>query len=132
MASVKKFNGTGKRKSSAARVTLIPGDGQFVINGRDGLEKYFGRATSRMVILQPFEVTGNLGKFNVTATLTGGGPSGQAGALRHGISRALLAMNPDYRKPLRKAGFLTRDARVKERKKYGLRGARKATQYSKR
>lgn len=132
MASVKKFNGTGKRKSSAARVILSPGDGQFNINGRDGLENYFGRATSRMVILQPFEVTGNLGKFNVQATLTGGGPSGQAGALRHGISRALLAMNPDYRKPLRKAGFLTRDARVKERKKYGLRGARKATQYSKR
>lgn len=132
MASVKKFNGTGKRKSAAARVILCPGDGQFIINGREGLDKYFGRATSRMVILQPFEVTGNLGKFNVQATLTGGGPQGQAGALRHGISRALLAMNPDYRKPLRKAGFLTRDARVKERKKYGLRGARKATQYSKR
>ncbi|MDL1872040.1 30S ribosomal protein S9 [Deltaproteobacteria bacterium PRO3] len=132
MASVKKFNGTGKRKSAAARVILSPGDGQFTINGREGLDNYFGRATSRMVILQPFEVTGNLGKFNVQATLTGGGPQGQAGALRHGISRALLAMNPDYRKPLRKAGFLTRDARVKERKKYGLRGARKATQYSKR
>lgn len=132
MASIKKFNGTGKRKSSAARVTLVPGDGKFTINGREGLESYFGRPTSRMVVLQPFEVTGNLGKFNVAATLTGGGPSGQAGALRHGISRALLAMNPDYRKPLRKAGFLTRDARVKERKKYGLRGARKATQYSKR
>ncbi len=132
MASVKKFNGTGKRKSAAARVILSPGDGAFTINGREGLDNYFGRATSRMVILQPFEVTGNLGKFNVQATLTGGGPQGQAGALRHGISRALLAMNPDYRKPLRKAGFLTRDARVKERKKYGLRGARKATQYSKR
>ena len=132
MASVKKFNGTGKRKSSAARVILSPGDGQFTINGRDGLENYFGRSTSRMVILQPFEVTGNLGKFNVQATLTGGGPSGQAGALRHGISRALLAMNPDYRKPLRKAGFLTRDARVKERKKYGLRSARKREQFSKR
>jgi len=133
MASVKKFQGTGKRKSSAARVIISPGDGKFTINGREGgLEGYFGRSTSRMVILQPFEVTGNLGKFNVQATLAGGGPSGQAGALRHGISRALLAMNPDYRKPLRKAGFLTRDARVKERKKYGLRGARKATQYSKR
>ncbi|MCE9624161.1 MAG: 30S ribosomal protein S9 [Deltaproteobacteria bacterium] len=115
MASVKKFQGTGKRKSSAARVIISPGDGKFTINGREGgLEGYFGRSTSRMVILQPFEVTGNLGKFNVQ------------------ISRALLAMNPDYRKPLRKAGFLTRDARVKERKKYGLRGARKATQYSKR
>jgi len=133
MAITKKFNGTGKRKSSAARIILSPGDGQFVINGREGgLEGYFGRSTSRMVILQPFEVTGNMNKFNVQATLTGGGLSGQAGALRHGISRALLAMNPDYRKPLRKAGFLTRDARVKERKKYGLRGARKRTQYSKR
>jgi len=132
MASPKKFIGTGKRKSSAARVMINPGDGKFNINGRDGLENYFGRATSRMVILQPFEVTGNLGKFDVHATLSGGGLSGQAGALRHGISRALLSMNPDYRKPLRKAGFLTRDARTKERKKYGVRGARKRTQYSKR
>ncbi|HCU25022.1 MAG TPA: 30S ribosomal protein S9 [Deltaproteobacteria bacterium] len=132
MASVKRFTGTGKRKSSAARVTINPGEGKFKINGREGLENYFGRATSRMVVLQPLEVTGNLGKFDVEATLCGGGLSGQAGALRHGISRALLSMNPDYRKPLRKSGFLTRDARTKERKKYGLRGARKRTQYSKR
>ena len=132
MASIKKFIGLGKRKSSIARVIISPGDGGFVINGRKGLESYFGRATSRMLVMQPFEVTGNLGKFDVQASLNGGGLSGQAGALRHGISRALLMMNPDYRKPLRKSGFLTRDARTKERKKYGLRGARKATQYSKR
>ncbi len=132
MASIKKFSGTGKRKTSVARVTITPGDGKFKINERDGLENYFGRATSRMVVLQPFEVTGNVGKFDVQVAINGGGLSGQAGALRHGISRALLSMNPDYRKPLRKAGFLTRDARIKERKKYGLRKARKATQYSKR
>jgi small subunit ribosomal protein S9 len=113
-------------------VIISPGDGKFTLNEREGLESYFGRATSRMVVLQPFEVTGNLNKFDVVASLHGGGLSGQAGALRHGLSRALLSMNPDYRKPLRKAGFLTRDARVKERKKYGLRKARKATQYSKR
>ncbi len=132
MASVKTFNGTGKRKNAIARVMMTPGEGKFTLNGRDGLEAFFGRATSRMIILQPFEVTGNTGKFNVQAILEGGGLSGQAEALRHGISRALLAMNPDYRKPLRKSGFLTRDSRVKERKKYGLRKARKATQYSKR
>jgi len=132
MASIKKFCGTGKRKSSVARVIISPGDGKFTINEREGLESYFGRPTSRMIVLQPFEVTGSVNKFDVQATLAGGGSSGQAGALRHGISRALLSMNPDYRKPLRKAGFLTRDARIKERKKYGLRKARKATQYSKR
>jgi small subunit ribosomal protein S9 len=132
MASVKKFFGTGKRKNSVARVIISPGDGKFEVNGRETLEAYFGRATSRMVVLQPFEVTGNIGKFDVEATLTGGGLSGQAGALRHSISRALLSMNPDYRKPLRKAGFLTRDARIKERKKYGLHKARKRPQYSKR
>lgn len=132
MTTAKSFIGTGKRKNSIARVQITPGDGQFAINGRDKLEAYFGRATSRMIILQPFEATGNAGKFNVTANLHGGGISGQAEALRHGISRALLAMNPDYRKPLRKAGFLTRDSRIKERKKCGLKKARKATQYSKR
>ncbi len=132
MSTPKKFYGTGKRKNSIARVTITPGEGKFLINGRVGLESYFGRATSRMVILQPFEVTGNVGKFDVVVSLQGGGLSGQSGAFRHGISKALLEMNPDYRKPLRKAGFLTRDARVKERKKYGLHKARKATQYSKR
>jgi len=132
MAAIKSFQGTGKRKLSIARVQLKPGEGKFSINGRDKLEAYFGRATSRMIILQPFEVTGNVDKFDVTANLRGGGISGQAEALRHGISKALLAMNPDYRKPLRKAGFITRDSRIKERKKYGLKKARKATQYSKR
>jgi small subunit ribosomal protein S9 len=132
MTANKRFYGTGKRKNAIARVYLIPGEGKFQINNRDTIEAYFGRATARMIIHQPFEVTGNVGKFDVTAHLLGGGISGQAEALRHGISRALLTMNPDYRKPLRKAGFLTRDSRVKERKKYGLRKARKATQYSKR
>jgi small subunit ribosomal protein S9 len=132
MTANKRFYGTGKRKNAIARVYLIPGDGKFQLNDRTTLEAYFGRATARMIIHQPFEVTGNVGKFDVTAHLIGGGIAGQAEALRHGISRALLAMNPDYRKPLRKAGFLTRDSRVKERKKYGLRKARKASQYSKR
>lgn len=132
MATIKKFIGTGKRKSSVARVIISPGEGRFIVNGREGLESYFGRATSRMIVMQPLEVTGNVGRFDISVRLSGGGLSGQAGALRHGISRALLSMNPDYRRPLRKAGFLTRDARTKERKKYGLRGARKATQYSKR
>jgi small subunit ribosomal protein S9 len=132
MATVKKFSGTGKRKNAIARVTLVPGEGKFSINGKHDLGKYFGRATSQMIVQQPFEVTGNTNKFDVQANLCGGGLSGQAEALRHGVSRALLAMNPDYRKPLRKAGFLTRDSRVIERKKYGLRKARKATQYSKR
>lgn len=132
MTANKRFYGTGKRKNAIARVYLIPGEGKFHINDRENIEAYFGRATAKMIIHQPFEVTGNVGKFDVTAHLLGGGIAGQAEALRHGISRALLAMNPDYRKPLRKAGFLTRDSRVKERKKYGLRKARKATQYSKR
>ena len=131
-ATVKRFFGTGKRKTSVARVHLVPGNGKFTINEREGLESYFGRPTLRMIALQPFETTGNVGKFDVIATLHGGGLSGQAGALRHSISRALLALNPDYRKPLRKGGFLTRDSRKKERKKYGRRGARRSTQYSKR
>lgn len=132
MVSNKKFNGTGRRKTSAARVIITPGTGKFLINTRDGLENYFGRATLRMIILQPFETTGNIGKFDVVASLQGGGLSGQAGALRHGISRALLALNPDYRKPLRKSDFLTRDSRRKERKKYGRHGARRRPQFSKR
>lgn len=132
MSAAKKFYGTGKRKNAIARVYIKPGDGKFQLNGNAALEEYFGRATSRMIVMQPIETTGNVGKFDVQAQLHGGGISGQAEALRHGISRALLLMNPDYRKPLRKAGFLTRDSRVKERKKYGLKKARKATQYSKR
>lgn len=132
MASIKRFFGTGRRKTSAARVILMPGTGKFIVNEREGLENYFGRSTLRMIILQPFEITGNVGKFDVVASLSGGGLTGQAGALRHGISRALLALNPDYRKPLRKGDFLTRDSRRKERKKYGRHGARRRPQYSKR
>jgi len=132
MVSTRKFNGTGRRKTSAARVIITPGTGEFVINEREGLENYFGRASLRSIILQPFETTGNTGKFDVVASLDGGGLSGQAGALRHGISRALLALNPDYRKPLRKGDFLTSDSRRKERKKYGHHGARRRPQYSKR
>ena len=128
----KQFYGTGKRKAAIARVRILPGEGKFTINGQYSLDEYFKRAIYAMVIVQPFEATGNLGRFDVLATLEGGGTSGQAEALRHGISRALLDLNADYRKPLRRGGFLTRDPRVKERKKYGLRKARKATQYSKR
>lgn len=132
MSTVKKFSGTGKRKNAIVRVGIQPGEGKFTINGKKNLQEYFGRATAKMIIMQPFEATGNTEKFDVQANCQGGGLAGQAEALRHGISRALLAMNPDYRKPLRKAGFLTRDSRIKERKKYGLKKARKATQYSKR
>ncbi|MCP5468447.1 MAG: 30S ribosomal protein S9 [Deltaproteobacteria bacterium] len=132
MTQAKRFQGTGKRKNSVARVILSPGEGKFSINQRDSIDAYFGRATSKMIIMQPLEVTGNQDKFNISARLNGGGLSGQAEALRNGIAKALLAMNPDYRKPLRKSGFLTRDSRIKERKKYGLRKARKATQFSKR
>ena len=128
----KQFYGTGKRKAAIARVRILPGEGKFTINGQYSLDEYFKRAIYAMVIVQPFEATGNLGRFDVLATLEGGGTSGQAEALRHGISRALLDLNADYRKPLRRGGFLTRDPRVKERKKYGLLKARKATQYSKR
>jgi len=131
MASPKRFIGTGRRKTSVARVFLTPGTGKFIVNNKD-LEHYFTLPTLRMVVLQPFETTGNVSKFDVYATLEGGGLSGQAGALRHGISRALLSVNPDYRRPLRKNEFLTRDSRRKERKKYGKRGARRSTQYSKR
>ena len=127
----KRFFGVGKRKSAVARLYLSPGTGEILVNERP-FEQYFGRATLRMVILQPMEVTGNVGKFNVTATVFGSGPSGQAQALRHGISKALLSLNPDYRKPLHKNGYLTRDSRKVERKKYGHRKARKSTQYSKR
>ena len=127
----KRFFGVGKRKSAVARLYLSPGTGEILVNQRP-FEQYFGRATLRMVILQPMEVTGNLGKFNVNATIFGSGPSGQAQALRHGISKALLSLNPDYRKPLHTNGYLTRDSRKVERKKYGHRKARKSTQYSKR
>ena len=123
--------GTGRRKSSVARVHLIPnGTGSITINGRD-IEEYFGLETLKMVVRQPLNTTGTIGKVDVEATVTGGGVTGQAGALRHGIARALLAAG-DYRAELKKAGYLTRDARMVERKKYGLKKARKRPQFSKR
>jgi len=124
--------GTGRRKSSVARVRVYPnGSGNITINGRD-VEEYFGLETLKMVVRQPLNATETLGKVDIIATVEGGGVSGQAGALRHGISRALLLVNPEYRAILKKAGFLTRDPRMKERKKYGLKAARRAPQFSKR
>ena len=125
------FWANGKRKSAIARVRLKPGNGTIIVNKRPS-DEYFGRATSRMIIQQAFEVTGTVEKFDVTVNVDGSGLSSQAGALRHGISRALIAMNPDLRKPLKAAGFLTRDAREKERRKVGCRKARRRPQYSKR
>jgi len=122
---------TGRRKRSRARVRLKKGDGQFAINGRT-LEEYFARETSTMIIKRPFEATETLGKFDVFANVSGGGTTGQAGALRHGIARALLAYDPALKPALRKGGFLTRDPRMKERKKYGQKGARARFQFSKR
>ena len=124
--------GTGRRKSSVARVRVYPnGSGNITINGRD-IEEYFGLETLKMVVRQPLNETNTLGKVDIVATVAGGGVSGQAGALRHGISRALLLVNPEFRPALKKAGFLTRDPRMKERKKYGLKAARRAPQFSKR
>ncbi len=123
--------GTGRRKTSAARVFLTSGNGDISVNDRT-LENFFGRETSRMVIRQPLEVTEMLEKVDIRITVKGGGSSGQAGAIRHGISRALVDYNEELRPALRSAGFLTRDARMVERKKVGLHKARKATQYSKR
>ena len=124
--------GTGRRKSSVARVHLFEnGSGNITINGRD-IEEYFGLETLKMVVRQPLAATDTLGKVDIVATVEGGGVSGQAGALRHGISRALLEMNAEYRPTLKAAGFLTRDPRMKERKKYGLKAARRAPQFSKR
>jgi len=122
---------TGKRKTSIARVWMEPGEGKFSVNER-GIKEFFGRETCEMIVLQPFEVTGTQSKFDVTANVRGGGMSGQSSAIRHGISKALLQYNPEYKDALKKAGFLTRDSRVKERKKYGRRGARRRPQYSKR
>ena len=124
--------GTGRRKSSVARVHLFPnGTGSITINGRD-VEEYFGLETLKMVVRQPLNTTGVVGKVDIEATVTGGGVTGQAGALRHGISRALLELDPEFRPALKAAGFLTRDPRMKERKKYGLKAARRAPQFSKR
>jgi small subunit ribosomal protein S9 len=122
---------TGKRKTSIARVWIEPGEGKFVVNER-ALKEYFGRETSEMVALQAFDITGTRNQFDVTINVHGGGESGQSGAIRHGIAKALLQYNADFKDVLKKAGFLTRDSRVKERKKYGRRGARRRPQYSKR
>ena len=124
--------GTGRRKSSVARVHLFEGgNGTITINGRD-IDEYFGLETLKMVVRQPLEATGTVGKVDISATVSGGGVSGQAGALRHGIARALLSVDPAYRTILKQAGFLTRDPRMKERKKYGIKAARRAPQFSKR
>ncbi len=122
---------TGRRKESIARVRLKPGTGEFEVNERT-LDQYFGRATSKMVLKQPLEVVEQLGKVDISINVCGGGLSGQAGAIRHGISRALIKLNAEFRPALKKAGFLTRDSRSVERKKYGQPGARKRFQFSKR
>ena len=125
------FYGTGRRKSSVARVRLYPGSGKITINNRD-VDDYFGLETLKLIINQPFGVTGTAGKYDIVANVNGGGISGQAGAIRHGVARALLLADETYRPLLKKAGFLTRDPRMKERKKYGLKAARRASQFSKR
>lgn len=126
-----RYYGTGRRKSSTARVFIAPGGGEFRINDRT-MNDYFGRETSRMIVRQPLDVVEMQDQFDINVTVKGGGANGQAGAIRHGLARALLKYNEELRSPLRRAGFLTRDAREVERKKVGLRKARKATQYSKR
>ena len=131
MSSATQYYGTGRRKSSVARVRLVPGTGKIIINKRD-LDDYFGYETLKMIVRAPLELTDTLGKFDVLVNVYGGGYTGQVDAIRHGISRAPLDVDPDYRAILKKAGFLTRDPRMKERKKYGLKAARRAPQFSKR
>ena len=118
-----RYYGTGRRKSSVARVYLVPGTGKITINKKD-IEEYFGLETLKLIVRQPLEATGTNGKFDIIVNVQGGGTTGQAGAIRHGISRALLEADDDFRTPLKRAGFLTRDPRMKERKKYGLKAAR--------
>jgi small subunit ribosomal protein S9 len=125
------YYGTGRRKQSVARVRVYPGSGSITINGRD-IDDYFGLDTLKALVRQPLVLTETLGKFDVVCTVVGGGVSGQAGAIRHGLSRALLQHSDEMRPILKKAGFLTRDPRMKERKKYGLKAARRAPQFSKR
>jgi small subunit ribosomal protein S9 len=127
----KVITATGRRKTSVARVFLRQGKGRITINDRT-LQEYFGRETARMIVMQPFEVTQTNGGFDIDVNVNGGGNSGQAGAIRHGITRALMELNPDFRMPLKKAGFVTRDPRAVERKKYGRHKSRKRPQYSKR
>ncbi len=125
------FYGTGRRKSSVARVRLLPGTGVITINGRD-IDDYFGLETLKLIVRQPLELTETLGKFDVIVNVNGGGVTGQAGAIRHGITRALIESDETLKPMLKKAGFVTRDPRMKERKKYGLKAARRAPQFSKR
>ncbi len=125
------FLGTGRRKSSVARVRLTQGTGEIKINGRD-IEEYFGFETLKMLVRSPFEVANRVGAYDVQVNVYGGGYTGQAGAIRHGIARALVEAEPELRDSVKKAGFLTRDSRMKERKKYGLKAARRAPQFSKR
>jgi small subunit ribosomal protein S9 len=131
MMAESKFYATGKRKTSVARVWMKPGSGNIVVNEKS-VDEYFGRETSKMVIRQPLELTGNIGKFDIFVNVCGGGPSGQAGAIKHGITKALMEADADLRGALKKAGFVTRDSRIKERKKYGKRSARRSFQFSKR
>ena len=130
-SKVKYYYGTGRRKHSVARVRLYPGNGTNTINGR-GIDDYFGLDTLKLIVRQPLALTENLENMDVDCPVTGGGVTGQAGAIRHGVARALLEFNPELRPVLKKAGFLTRDPRMKERKKYGLKAARRAPQFSKR
>ncbi len=127
----KYYYGTGRRKHSVARVRMYPGSGNITINGRN-IDEYFGLETLKLIVRQPLELTETTEKFDIVCTVAGGGVTGQAGAIRHGISRALLVFNQEVRPTLKKAGFLTRDPRMKERKKYGLKAARRAPQFSKR
>ncbi len=129
--ATEQFYGTGRRKSATARVFLKPGSGDISVNGKT-LEQYFGRPTSRMIVRQPLDTTDSMSRFDIKITVEGGGPNGQAGAIRHGLSRALTRYDEAMRGPLRAVGYLTRDARKPERKKVGLRKARKSPQYSKR
>ena len=131
MAKNERYYGTGRRKSSVARVYLVPGTGKITINKRD-IDEYLGLETLKVVVRQPLVATDTLEKFDVIVNVKGGGYTGQAGAIRHGIARALLTVDGDYRPALKAAGYLTRDPRMKERKKYGLKGARRAPQFSKR
>ncbi|MBO5564475.1 MAG: 30S ribosomal protein S9 [Lachnospiraceae bacterium] len=131
MAKATTYYGTGRRKSSVARVFMKPGKGNIVINKRD-IDEYFGLETLKVIVRQPLEATNTMGQFDFNITVKGGGTTGQAGAIRHGISRALCEADAEYRPVLKKEGFLTRDPRMKERKKYGLKKARRAPQFSKR
>ncbi|MBQ4485990.1 MAG: 30S ribosomal protein S9 [Oscillospiraceae bacterium] len=130
-SKIQAYAGTGRRKSSVARVRVMPGSGKITINGRD-IDDYFGLETLKLIVRQPLVLTETAEQFDIAANVNGGGVTGQAGAIRHGISRALLIYNPELRPVLKKAGFLTRDPRMKERKKYGLKAARRAPQFSKR